>query len=106
MTAQIRASHILIMYKGADHSASRRSREEAEVTINVLRGELAGGADFAQLAQRHSECPSSEDGGDLGYFSRGAMVPEFEAAAFGLALGEVSAVVETPFGFHLIQRTD
>ena len=106
MKSQIRASHILLMYKGASHSTSARSKQEAEVTINVLRSELAAGADFAQLARRHSDCPSGEDGGDLGYFSRGAMVPEFERAAFGLAPGQVSEVVETSFGFHLIQRTD
>jgi peptidyl-prolyl cis-trans isomerase C/peptidyl-prolyl cis-trans isomerase SurA len=106
MKTQIRASHILLMYKGASHSDSMRSKQEAEVAANVLRSELAGGADFANLAQRHSDCPSGEDGGDLGYFTRGAMVPEFEEAAFGLAPGEVSDVVETAFGFHLIQRTD
>lgn len=106
MSAQIRASHILLMYQGSAHSTSRRSKQEAEATIHVLRGEVVGGAEFAELARRHSDCPSGEDGGDLGYFARGAMVPEFEAAAFRLAPGEVSEVVETAFGFHLIQRTD
>lgn len=106
MKTQIRASHILLTFKGASQSATRRTRLEAEATINVLLGELAAGADFAELARRHSDCPSSEDGGDLGYFGRGAMVEEFEDAAFALAQGEVSGVVETSFGFHLIQRTD
>ena len=105
MSAQIRASHILLMYKGAAHSTARRSKPEAEAAIAALRGELAGGADFAELARTHSDCPSGEEGGDLGFFPRGAMVPEFEQAAFKLNPGEVSAVVETAFGYHLILRT-
>jgi peptidyl-prolyl cis-trans isomerase D len=69
-----------------------------------VRTELAGGADFAELAKRESSDPGSkENGGDLGSFGRGQMVPAFEAAAFALPVGEVSQPVATPFGYHLIQ---
>ncbi|HLL45966.1 MAG TPA: peptidylprolyl isomerase [Longimicrobiaceae bacterium] len=69
-----------------------------------VRAELAGGADFAEVAKRESSDPGSKDnGGDLGTFGRGQMVPAFEAAAFALPVGEVSQPVATPFGYHLIQ---
>ncbi len=69
-----------------------------------VRAELAGGADFAEVAKRESSDPGSkENGGDLGTFGRGQMVPAFEAAAFALPVGEVSQPVATPFGYHLIQ---
>ena len=63
------------------------------------------GEDFPVLAKEHSDCPSSNDGGSLGTFGRGAMVPEFEAAAFALEVDAISDVVKTAFGFHLIKRT-
>jgi len=106
MSSQIRAAHILLMYKGAMRSQATRSKEEALSAISEILAEIKEGADFEQLARQYSDCPSSEDGGDLGFFPQGAMVPEFEVAAFALASGEISGVVETPFGFHLIQRTD
>ncbi|MGE5503687.1 MAG: peptidylprolyl isomerase [Actinomycetota bacterium] len=106
MAQQIRAAHILLMYKGSMRSQAERSKQEALESIENIRNELAMGADFGQMARQYSDCPSKEDGGDLGYFGRGAMVPEFEDAAFELERGEVSDVVETSFGFHLIQRTD
>jgi len=106
MSAQIRASHILLMYSGSASSTASRSKEDALNGITAILDEITAGAAFADLAQRHSDCPSSEEGGDLGYFGRGAMVPEFDEAAFALAPGEVSGVVETDFGYHLIRRTD
>ena len=105
MTSSVRASHILLMYSGSARSTATRSKAEAEQQINDLKAKIAGGSDFAELAKAHSDCPSGRKGGDLGPFGRGQMVPEFETAAFGMEVGQVSEVVETSFGYHLIQRT-
>ena len=105
MADQIRASHILLMYKGSMRSSASRSKDEARTEMDAIKAELDSGGDFADLAAEHSDCPSARDGGDLGKFGKGMMVPEFENVAFGLAVGAVSGVVETPFGYHLIQRT-
>ncbi|CAA7617361.1 Parvulin-like peptidyl-prolyl isomerase [Candidatus Terasakiella magnetica] len=106
MPSQIRASHILLMYKGSMRSQASRSKDDALSAINEIKAEIDDGAAFDQLARQYSDCPSSEEGGDLGEFPKGAMVPEFDVAAFALEVGEISGVVETPFGFHLIQRTE
>ncbi len=106
MASQIRASHILLMYKGSMRSSATRSKDEALNSITAMKAEIAGGADFAELARKNSDCPSGAEGGDLGQFPRGAMVPEFDKAAFALEPGQVSDVIETAFGYHLIQRTE
>ncbi|MEW5726258.1 MAG: peptidylprolyl isomerase [Pseudomonadota bacterium] len=106
MSGQVRASHILLMYKGSMRSMADRSKDEALATVTRLKQEVEAGSDFAELAKRHSDCPSGQEGGDLGYFGRGQMVPEFEEAAFKLQPGQVSEVIETAFGYHIIQRTD
>ena len=105
MASQISASHILLMYKGSMRSTASRSKDEALAAITALKDDLAGGADFAHLAGQFSDCPSGSDGGNLGSFGKGMMVGEFETAAFALEVGQTSDVVETPFGYHLIQRT-
>ena len=105
MAEQVRASHILLMYAGSSRSSATRSKADAEVKIRDLKTQLDGGADFAQLAQAHSDCPSKSRGGDLGSFGKGQMVKAFETTAFGLQVGETSDVVETDFGYHLIRRT-
>jgi peptidyl-prolyl cis-trans isomerase NIMA-interacting 1 len=105
MPARIRASHILLMYKGSMRSTATRSKAEAEAAIAALGDQIAAGADFAALAKEHSDCPSGAEGGDLGVFGPGSMVPSFEKAAFALEPGQTSPVVETDFGYHLIQRT-
>jgi len=105
MAEQIRASHILLMYQGSMRSTATRSKDEARTEIDAIKAEIDAGGDFADIAAEYSDCPSARDGGDLGSFARGMMVPEFENAAFALPVGEVSVVVETPFGYHLIQRT-
>ncbi|NVB42242.1 peptidyl-prolyl cis-trans isomerase [Pseudenhygromyxa sp. WMMC2535] len=101
----VRASHILLMYKGSARSTATRSKEEAQQQIQGLAQEIAGGSDFGALAKQHSDCPSGAKGGDLGSFGKGQMVPEFEQAAFSMGVGDVSGVIETSFGYHLIKRT-
>ena len=96
----VRASHILI---GVDAKASAEDKKKAREKVEKLRKDLAGGADFAALAKENSTCPSSQQGGDLGFFGKGQMVPAFEQAAFALKPGEVSDIVETQFGYHIIK---
>jgi len=100
---QVRASHILIR---VDDSASTEDRSQKRLQLAGLRGQIEKGADFGQMATQHSDCPSKARGGDLGYFGRGKMVKPFEDAAFGMKAGEVSEIVETQFGYHLIKVTD
>lgn len=103
--SQVRASHILLMYKGSMRSTATRSKDDALSAITKMRDDVIAGADFAELARTNSDCPSGEEGGDLGFFGRGQMVPEFDKATFDLQPGQISDVVETAFGYHLIQRT-
>ena len=83
--------------------ADSPQKAEARKKIESIQTRLRNGEDFATLAKEHSEGPSSVKGGDLGYFKRGQMVKSFEEAAFALEPGEVSEIVETPFGYHLIK---
>ena len=103
--SNVRASHILLMYAGSARSRATRSKDEALQQINDLKAQIDGGADFGALAAQHSDCPSGQKQGDLGSFGRGQMVPPFEEAAFGMEVGQVSGVVETDFGYHIIKRT-
>lgn len=96
----VRASHILL---GVDAKASADDKKKSREKIEKLRKDLAGGADFATLAKENSTCPSSQQGGDLGFFGKGQMVPAFEQVAFTLKPGEISDVVETQFGYHIIK---
>jgi len=98
---QVRASHILFKTEGKDENAVKAKAEE------VLKMVKAPGADFAALAKKYSEDESnSGNGGDLDYFGRGRMVPEFEQAAFAMKNGEISDLVKTAFGFHIIKMVD
>ncbi|HBA89521.1 MAG TPA: peptidylprolyl isomerase [Geobacter sp.] len=98
-----RASHILI---GIDEKATAEERKKAKEKAEALLKRIKGGEDFAAIAKSDSSCPSASQGGDLGVFGRGQMVPPFEDAAFGLKPGEVSGVVETQFGYHIIKLVD
>lgn len=100
---KVRASHILVK---VDESDSPAVRAEKRKKIEGILADLKKGADFAEQARLHSDCPSKEQGGDLGYFERGSMVPEFEKAAFSLPPGKLSGIVETQFGFHIIKVTE
>ena len=103
---QIQASHILISYEGARKSAAKRTKDEARSrATEILEKAIKKDADFAQLAGEYSDGPTRDKGGDLGKFGKGIMDKAFEEAAFRLKKGQISAVVETPFGFHIIKRT-
>ena len=100
----VEARHILISFQGATRSQQTRSKETAREIAESLLRQLRQGEDFAELAKQHSDGPSAPKGGDLGRFAEGAMVPAFDKAVFVLRPGEISAIVETQFGFHLIKR--
>lgn len=90
-----------------DIPLSDRTYDSVRAEGEQLLDSLAAGVKFAQLAMRHSDDPASAPaGGDLGWFGRGVMVPEFEKAAFGLPLGETSGLVQSPFGFHIIKSIE
>lgn len=91
MTSFVKASHILV-----------KTEEEAL----KLKNEISEGKDFASAAREVSLCPSGRNGGDLGYFTKGQMVKEFEDAAFSMNVGEISNPIKTQFGYHLIYLTD
>lgn len=96
---EVKASHILLKFND--------NHEEAKAKAEELLARIKGGEDFATLARENSEDPSSaEKGGDLGFFGPGAMVKEFEEAAFAMEKGEVSDVVESVYGYHIIKVTD
>jgi len=103
---QIHVAHILIMHKYSQRKpdAITRTKEEAKIQAESLLQKLQQGADFGQLAGLYSDCPSKNVGGDLGLVSKGDMVKDFEDAAFALRQGELSGVVETQFGYHIIKR--
>lgn len=99
---QVTARHILISSEGLttdDELAAARERAEG------IRQELLAGANFTVVAQEKSEGPSAASGGELGTFGRGQMVPPFEEAAFSLAIGQISEIVQTQFGYHIIEVT-
>jgi peptidyl-prolyl cis-trans isomerase C len=98
---RVRASHILLrLPAGAGAALKKAQREKAEATLARVRK----GEDFAAVARVVSEDPgSAPGGGDLGVFGKGQMVPPFEQAAFALGAGQVSGLVESPFGFHIIK---
>lgn len=104
---RIKASHILIKPDTSDPNTDpNQAKDEAKEKIQDLLKQVKAGADFAELAKANSDCPSAAQGGDLDYFTRGRMVPPFEKAAFELKVGQVSDIVETKFGYHIIKVTD
>jgi peptidyl-prolyl cis-trans isomerase C len=100
---QVKASHILIK---VESDATDLQKAQARIEIAKIQQKLKDGQDFATLAREHSQGPSAKNGGDLGYFGRGQMVKPFEDAAFALKPGQVSEIVETQFGYHLIKVVD
>jgi len=88
--AKARARHILV---------------ETEEACESLKAQIEAGADFAELARHHSGCPSGKQGGDLGEFGPGQMVPEFDRVVFQGKVGEVHGPIQTQFGYHLVEIT-
>jgi peptidyl-prolyl cis-trans isomerase C len=91
LVSEVRASHILVS-----------TEQEAQNLLNQINS----GVKFEKLAKKHSQCPSCKKGGDLGFFGRGRMVPEFDNVVFSMQKGQVSQPVKTQFGYHLIKVTD
>ncbi|CAN0861450.1 Peptidyl-prolyl cis-trans isomerase Pin1, partial [Linum grandiflorum] len=113
---QVRASHILIKHEGSRRKASWKdpegrvimntTKESAIATLKQFREDiLSGKAKFDDVAARHSDCSSAKRGGDLGPFGRGQMQKPFEDATFGLKVGDISDIVDTDSGVHIILRT-
>ena len=86
--ARARARHILV---------------ETEEACQQLKEQIEAGADFGEMAQQHSQCPSGKQGGDLGEFGQGQMVPEFDQVVFTGEVGKVHGPVKTQFGYHLLE---
>jgi hypothetical protein len=106
---EISARHLLVSYKGALRASPGigRSKVEARARAEEAQKRAASGEDFVALVKQYSDEPGAPDrGGDLGKFDRQSMVPQFANAAFALKVGEISGVVETQFGFHVIKRTE
>ena len=101
-----KASHILIKFDDSDPNADPNTvKAVAKAKADEVLKKVNAGGDFAALAKENSACPSSQKGGDLGEFGKGQMVPAFEEATVALKDGEVSGVVETRFGYHIIKKT-
>jgi len=97
---RIKVRHILLKADPKDAEGMAKARQKAE----SIREEASKGKDFSQLAKQHSEDPGTKDrGGELGFISKGQVVPEFEEAAFGLKTGEISPVIQTAFGLHILK---
>ena len=100
----VKARHILIK---VDKSASEEDKKQAQKKAEDILSKIKAGEDFAKLASEFSDDPGSKSkGGDLGFFARGRMVKPFEDAAFALKVGEVSGIVESPFGYHIIKAEE
>jgi peptidyl-prolyl cis-trans isomerase C len=99
----LRASHILVK---ADEQADEATKKQARAKIDDILERVRAGEDFAKLARENSDDGSKDQGGDLGFFRRGQMVPPFDQAAFALQPGEISDVVTTQFGYHIIKSVE
>jgi peptidyl-prolyl cis-trans isomerase C len=107
MPERIRVSHILVQYHLTDPNVDpNEAKAKAKAKAQNLLQQIKDGADFAELAKANSDCPSAPKGGDLGYIAKGDTTPQFEKAAFGLKVGQISDVVETEYGCHIIKVTD
>ncbi|KAJ6520189.1 rotamase-domain-containing protein [Mycena sanguinolenta] len=111
-SGQVRASHLLVKHSGSRRPASwkesniTRSKDEAITILKGYQAQIGTSAEtFSELAKEHSDCSSHEKGGDLGWFGHGQMQKPFEEAAYGLQVGQISDVITTDSGVHLVMRT-
>jgi peptidyl-prolyl cis-trans isomerase C len=102
---QVRASHILVKTESGDEDGKAKARAKIDAIRARIAGEINVEQAFAEAARENSDCPSGREGGDLGWFGPGQMVPEFDQAAFAMKVDEISEVVETQFGFHILRKT-
>jgi peptidyl-prolyl cis-trans isomerase C len=86
-------------------ASARHILVSSEATANDLKTQIEGGADFADIAKKHSSCPSGKSGGDLGEFGPGVMVREFDEVVFSAEVGKTHGPIKTQFGYHLIEIT-
>ena len=86
-------------------ASARHLLVDTEAQCMEIKAKIEGGADFAAMAKEHSNCPSKRDGGDLGEFGPGMMVPEFDQVVFSAPLNAVQGPVKTQFGYHLLEVT-
>ena len=86
-------------------ASARHILVATEAECNTLKGEIEGGKDFAEIAKKHSKCPSGKQGGALGEFGPGQMVPEFDTVVFNKEVGKVHGPIKTQFGYHLVEIT-
>lgn len=100
---KVLCQHILVKSEANDLPETKSAAFEK---IRAIRERILAGGDFAEEAKKNSDCPSGREGGSLGWFGPGMMVPEFDKAAFGMKKGEVSDVVQTQFGYHIIYKAD
>ena len=100
---QVLCQHILVKSAEGDLPEVKSAAFEK---IRSIRERIVNGGDFAEEAKEHSDCPSGKEGGSLGWFGRGMMVPEFDKAAFDMKKGEISDIITTQFGYHIIYKAD
>ena len=100
---KVLCQHILVKSEANDLPETKSAAFEK---IREIRERILAGGDFAEEAKAHSDCPSGREGGSLGWFGRGMMVPEFDKAAFEMKKGDVSDIVATQFGYHIIYKAD
>ena len=103
---EVHVAHVLVQWAGSQRSKVTRTRGEAHLRAMEALTRLQDGATIGEIAIAYSDGPTGLRGGDLGFFQRGQLLPEFEAAAFELKPGETSTIVESALGFHILFRIE
>jgi peptidyl-prolyl cis-trans isomerase SurA len=105
---EVRVQHLVVSWAGAERAPAgvKRTRDEARALAEAARAEIVGGASWDEVVARVSDGPAREDGGELGWVGPSQLMASLEGPAFALAPGDVSAMIETPRGFHLLRRSE